>query len=218
MAFDKNSAAIDTKEKSVVLMTIEVSRSDDSRYVPNPFVVKFAKPDAQSKKDRQNFKLNKDIDTLRENGRTVYLARVALAAGEYKLFDVTGMASAFPFNSMFVVPLNLDLTVKPNSVTYVGRVTAKLRERKGDEFRAGPLIPLIDQAVTGMSGGTWDVSVDNLEQKDIEHFRAEYPVLNGVAIETVACHDLIVQPPSGCGTARRRSRKKLLNRLRSRDK
>ena len=184
MAFDKTTAKIDTKEKSVILVTIDVSRSDDSRYVPKPFVVKFAKPNATTKEERQNFKMNSDTDTLQENGHTVYLARVALVAGEYKLFDVTGMASAFPFNSMFVVPLNMDLKVAPDSVVYAGRITAKLRERKGEEFRAGPVIPLIDQSVSGMSGGTWDVAVENMAEKDIAYFRNTFPALKDTTINT----------------------------------
>lgn len=183
MAFDKKSTAIDTKEKSIVLMTIDVSRADGSRFVPEPFVVKTAKQDPQGKEDPHNFKFSKD-DSLQENGHTVYLARLALVGGEYKLYDVTGSASAFPINSLFVVPLNMDLKVKPGSVTYIGRVTAKLRDRVGNEFRAGPVIPLIDQSISGMSGGTWDVSVDNLAEQDIALFRATYPVLNNVAIET----------------------------------
>lgn len=184
MAFDKKSTAIDTKEKSVVLMTIDVSRADGSRFVPEPFVVKMGKLDAQGKPEPLNFKFNKDTDSLQEKGRTVYLVRLALIEGEYKLYDVTGSASAFPINSFFVVPLNLDVKVKPGSVTYVGRMTAKLRDRVGNEFRAGPVIPLIDQSISGMSGGTWDVSIDNLAEQDIALFRATYPVLNNVAIET----------------------------------
>jgi hypothetical protein len=37
-----------------------------------------------------------------------------------------------------------------------------------------------------MSGSTWDVSVDNMAQKDIEHFRTSYPALKSVAIQTFA--------------------------------
>lgn len=130
--------------------------------------------------------MDEDLDTLQENGRTIYLARIALAAGEYKLYDVTGMARAFPINGFFTVPLNMDVKVAPNSVVYAGRVTAKLRDRKGEEFRAGPLLPLIDQSVAGMSGSTWEVAVENLEEKDIAHFRDTFPALKDVTIETRA--------------------------------
>jgi hypothetical protein len=184
MAFDKKSTAIDTKEKSIVLMSIDVSRADGSRFVPEPFVVKMGKPDPLGKEEPHNFKFNKDADSLQENSRSIYLVRLALIGGEYKLYEVAGSASAFPINSLFVVPLNIDLKVKPGSVTYVGRMTAKLRDRVGNEFRAGPVLPLIDQSITGMSGGTWDVSIDNMAEQDIALFRATYPVLNNVTIET----------------------------------
>lgn len=184
MAFNNKSTAIDTKEKSIVLMAIDVSRADGSRFVPEPFVAHVEKPGAQSKEDRQNFTFKPDADSIKENGHNVYLIRLALPPGDYKFQSVTGMASAFPINSMFNVPLGLDLKIKPNSVTYAGRVTATLRKRVGDEFRAGPLLPLIDQAVTGMSGSTWDVSTDAPTEKDLALFREKFPVLNTVTIET----------------------------------
>jgi hypothetical protein len=186
MAFDKQTKAIDTKDKSIVLMTVVVSRSDGSRFEPVPYIVHVEKPAAQSKEDRQNFKIDKDTDALKANGQDLYLLRLALVAGEYKLIDVFGMARAFPINGMFSVPLVAKLNVKPNSVTYIGRVTAKLRDRVGDEFRAGPVVPLLDQSIAGMSGGTWDVAIDNLADQDIGLFKAAYPVLNNVTIETAA--------------------------------
>ena len=186
MAFDKQTKAIDTKDKSIVLMTVVVSRPDKSRFEPVPYVVHIEKPDAQSKEDRQNFKIDKETDATQANGQEVYLLRLALVAGEYKLVDVFGMARAFPVNGMFSVPLVANLKVKPNSVTYIGRVTAKLRKRAGSEFRAGPLIPLLDQSIAGMSGGTWDIAIDNLADQDIGLFRAAYPVLNSVTIDTAA--------------------------------
>jgi len=182
MAFDKSATTVDTSAKSVVLMTIDVSRPDDSRYVPNPFVVKLERPGAQSKAERQNFTFGKD-DAIVEAGHTVYLARMALEPGPYRLGDITGNANAFPIISQFMVPLLLDLQVKPNSITYVGRVSATLRPRQESEFRAGPLIPLIDQAVSGMSSGTWDVTIDNLSQRDVATFRANYPALAQAPID-----------------------------------
>ncbi|TQK04753.1 hypothetical protein [Herbaspirillum sp. SJZ107] len=184
MAFDKKSTSIDTREKSVVLMTVDVSRSDGSRFVPEPFVVKLARPNAQSKEERQNFKLDKDVDAVQENGHSIYLVRASLAPGEYKLQEVMGLAKGFPIMGTFIVPLNTDLKVKPGSIVYIGRIKATLRDRVGNEFRAGPLLPLLDQSVAGMSGGTWDVTYENLADKDIGLFRAAYPVLGNVNVET----------------------------------
>jgi hypothetical protein len=184
MAFDKSTTVLDTKEKSILLMTVEVSRSDESRYVPEPFNIGFETPTAQSSDDRHIFRVNKHADAVQDNGKTVYLARLAFVGGEYKLQSVMGMASAFPFNAMFVVPLGIDVKVKPNSVTYVGRLKAQMRRREKGEFRAGPVVPLIDQAAAGMVRSTWEVSVDNNAEKDLALFRENYPVLKGVNVET----------------------------------
>src|ERR1700734_2836803 len=86
MAFDKNASSIDVSKKSVVLIAIEVKRTDDSRFQPVPFVVKLEKPNAQSKEDRDNFKLDKDQDVfVSEDGRTLFLTHMALAPGPYRL-------------------------------------------------------------------------------------------------------------------------------------
>ncbi|MDA8328253.1 MAG: hypothetical protein M0Z83_04695 [Betaproteobacteria bacterium] len=183
MAINNKSAKVDTTSKSLVLMTIDISRAEKSRYEPKPFVIKFSKLHAQGKDDQQNFRINEDDDSVDEGDHTIYLVRMALAPGQYTLDDIWGNAKAFPFVGMFSVPLFLNLTVKPNSITYVGRVVATLRPRQGDEFSAGGLFPLIDQSVTGLSTGTWDVAIDDMSQKDITLFRSNYPVLTGVSIE-----------------------------------
>jgi hypothetical protein len=184
MAFDKESKSVDVGTKAVVLMTIDVSRSDDSRFNPDPYVVQIEKPGAQSKQDRQNFKLDKDEDTVAADGHTVYLARMALDPGDYRLMAVFGMARAFPINGSFSVPLVTDFNVKPGSITYVGRVTAKLRSREPGEFRAGSLIPLIDQAVAGMSNGTWDVTIEDDSGKDVPLFRQTFAAVSSATIVT----------------------------------
>jgi hypothetical protein len=186
MALDKQNKAIDTKEKSIVLMTIDVSRADGSRFVPQPFVVKLETPGAKSKEERQNFKFSKKVDAVQENDHDLYLVSMALSAGDYKLGEVVGSASAFPINSFFSVPLASKITVKPNTVTYIGRVTAKLRDRVGDEFRAGPLLPLIDQSVSGMSGSTWDVAIENKAPQDLAQFQKAFPALQNIPIDVTA--------------------------------
>jgi len=183
MAFSKDTQKLDVSKKSVLLMTIDVSRPDDSRYVPYPYVVKTETPNAQSQEDRLNFTLNKDTDTVKEGDHTVFLARMAFAPGKYKMMDITGMASAFPFIGTFIVPLRMDFEVKPNTISYIGRVTATLRPKGDKEFSAGPILPLIDQAATGMSGGTWDVSIDDMSEKDLALFRDNFPVLATTQID-----------------------------------
>ncbi|HEU4652881.1 MAG TPA: hypothetical protein VFS47_02795 [Steroidobacteraceae bacterium] len=183
MAFDKSAKTIDTRSKSVILMTVDISRSDDSRYVPEPFAVKLEEPNAHEKSQRQNFKLNQKVDTIQEAGHHVYLVRMAVKPGNYKLTTVSGLARAFPFNGFFDVPVLADLHVQPNTITYIGRVSASLRHREEGEFRAGPLLPLVDQAATSMSTSTWDVVIKDNAENDLAQFRRRYPVLLSSTIE-----------------------------------
>ncbi len=183
MAFDNEATNVDTSTKSVVLMTLDVGRDDGSRFVPEPRAVKLERPNAQTKEERQNFKLDEGDDSIEENGHHVFLLRMALAPGPYTLVEVYGRASAFPTNGIFVAPVLAKLDVAPHSITYVGRVTARLRPRTDGEFRAGPLIPLIDQAIVGMSTGTWDVTIEDRSDRDIALFRENFPVLSTATIE-----------------------------------
>ncbi|MEO6688239.1 MAG: hypothetical protein ABIS07_01290, partial [Dokdonella sp.] len=93
-----------------------------------------------------------------------------------------GSAAAFPFVGSFLVPLFMDFMVPAHAVTYVGHVKARLRPRQEGEFRAGPMIPLIDQAATGMSTGTFDVVVSDSSVEDISRFRTMFPALGDTPV------------------------------------
>ncbi|WOD16795.1 hypothetical protein [Paraburkholderia kirstenboschensis] len=56
-------------------------------------------------------------------------------------------------------------------------------ERKDGELRAGPVIPLIDQAATGFSGGTWNISVSDQFDADVAEFKKDFPALTNASIE-----------------------------------
>jgi len=183
MAFDKKATSVDVSDKSVVLMTLDLYRPDKSRFEPVPIVVNIEQPNAKSKSERQNFKFDKKVDSVQtEDGHTLYLARMALKPGPYKLMAVTGMARAFPINGFFQVPLVTNLNVKPGTVTYIGRVSATLRPRQGSEFRAGPVVPLIDQAIAGMSNSTWEVVVDDHYDADMALFKQNFKAVESATV------------------------------------
>lgn len=183
MAFDQKATSIDTASRSVVLMTLEISRSDNSRFQPIPDVVRVEKAAGQSKADQHDFKLDKNADTIKvDDGRMMYLVRMALPPGAYKLMVVDGLARASHVSALFEVPLLADLDVKSQSIEYVGHIAATLRSRQDDEFRAGPLLPLIEQAASGMSESTWDITFEDRASTDIPLFRKSFPALASVSI------------------------------------
>ncbi|RZI94399.1 MAG: hypothetical protein EOP39_30515 [Rubrivivax sp.] len=87
------------------------------------------------------------------------------------------MTLSFPIMGTFFTPMHSTLTVSAPGVYYLGRVSAAVRERKDDEFRAGPPIPLIDQAVAGASGGTFEIEIVDAWNEDENRFRQRFPVI-----------------------------------------
>lgn len=185
MALNKSTKAVDVSAKSVVLMTLDIHRTTPSRYVPNPHWITIVKqPDGTNKAEAQNFNLSDSDTTTSKDGHKIYFISMALAPGQYKLNTIFGDANAFPFISNFYLALLMDVQVQKNAVTYIGRINAELRPRQGKEFRAGPVLPLIDQAVAGISSGSFDVAVTDFSQEDMAYFKSTYPALSNVTIST----------------------------------
>jgi hypothetical protein len=111
------------------------------------------------------------------------LVSLALAPGEYEMSGVRVAAGSFLMPGNGMVPVNATFRIPPGKAVYLGRIEATRRERTGDEPRAGPVIPLIDQAVTGFSGGTFEVKLYDGYDHDLPLMRAEYPALQNVPVE-----------------------------------
>jgi len=78
----------------------------------------------------------------------------------------------------------MKIDIIPNKISYLGHLDVVLRERKNDnEIRAGSVIPLIDQATSGFSTGTFDVVIEDRFDEDMKAFISEYPALQNVIIE-----------------------------------
>jgi hypothetical protein len=104
---------------------------------------------------------------------------MSLPPGKYVVRGISGSSGIFPVRGNFFVPMHSGIEVKPKSVVYIGQVQAKVRERneQAKEFRAGAVIPLIDQAVTGFSSGTWEISIRDGFNEDMGKFKNAFPVL-----------------------------------------
>jgi hypothetical protein len=184
MAVNKQTKNVDVNSKSIVLMTLDLARPETSRYIPHPLSVFFTKTDEQGKPLTQVFKVDDDAGSTDSKLDNKFLLRFALEPGQYEMSTVFGMAKAFPVVATFQIPLLMKINVSPKSVTYVGRVNALLRPRVGNEFRAGAVIPLIDQAVAGVSGGTFDITVVDASKEDIPEFKSTFTSLAATDIRT----------------------------------
>lgn len=185
MAFHKETDTLSADGNPIFLMTVTCRNNYKPGYQPELKVVNVEKQEAKERKDRLNFTTDKKAQLAageKEEGNG-YLVRMELASGDYVLRGLTGTSGTFPVMGTFVAPLNLDLTAKGSGVYYLGHVNATVRERKDGEFRAGPPIPLLDQAVTGFSGGTFDIEISDRQVEDEALFKERFPVLSNVAIQ-----------------------------------
>jgi hypothetical protein len=108
----------------------------------------------------------------------------ALPPGDYKITGFSGRTDVgfaiLPVIGQFDPSFERSFSVGTNDSVYLGHVIARLVEKKSnDEERAGPIVPLLDQATTGMSNGTFKFEVVDDFQKDIEYIKVRYPSVGG---------------------------------------
>lgn len=169
--------------KPLYLVSVTVKNDYKERYQPVVLNVVLEK-DIAGKPEREVFRMDGTgtIEAAKEGDPAKYLVRFNTDGTEQMLRGNAALARAFPIVGFFYVPIYAPLKAAGPGVYYLGAVQATVRERKDNEFRAGPVIPLIDQAVAGASGGTFDVVISDAYDVDVEAFRKAFPALKGVEI------------------------------------
>jgi hypothetical protein len=180
MAYSDESKTVVAPSSAVFLMTATIKNGYHDSFQPKLLVVNVETVGAKTKADRLNFTMDKqakfkESDTPEEGNS--YLLRMELPPGEYVIHGLTCIASRFPVNGIFFAPLHANVTSARPGVYYLGHVEADIRERSGTEFKAGPSLPLIDQAVAGASGGTFDIEISDRWGSDEPLFRGALPKL-----------------------------------------
>jgi len=176
----RNAEKIELNNESLVILTAELSNEYKTRYQPaaNGLILETL---GAEKVDSLLFQADKDsvVPNVKNN---TYVFRGLVKPGKYVVRGITGMSQHFPIVANFFVPLHCEITIESGKVIDLGKVVAKVRERTGNEFKAGASIPLIDQAVAGFSGGTFDVQITAESEEDIQRLKSLFPVLRGTTI------------------------------------
>jgi len=185
-AFENDADRVTATSDPVYLMTATVRNDYKKNWQPHLLVVNVEKEGATDSSGRFNFTMDKKalLDESDKEAGNKYLLRMQLPPGKYQIIGLTELNRSFPIVASFFTPLHETLTVSgKGTVTYLGHVDAGIRERKGEEFKAGPSIPLIDQAVAGASGGTWDVAIVDAWDADEPVFRGKFAALKDAPIQ-----------------------------------
>ncbi len=184
MALSKDAQKLDLTQESIAVMTVRVGNTYKTGYQPRLKYVAVRSDEAE-KKD-SSFQIGELVasDESETNQFEEAAVSFSLPPGKYQLrtVAVSSKAMLVPGNSG-EVPIYARFEVKPAQVMYLGRIEAVRRERKNDgELRAGGMIPLIDQAVAGYSGGTFDVTIRDAYDQDVATLRKLYPALEKVEV------------------------------------
>ena len=185
MAFEADGKQAEPN-KTVLLMSFTVRNNYRAAYQPRLFAATIDRSKPREFADRFVFTMEdkgrNETDTPAE-GNT-YLLRMPIEPGAYVFQGLVSRVGALcpPVCSVFFTPLMLPITPQRPGVVYIGHVSATVRMREGDEFRAGYLVPLIEQALVGASGGSFDVEVSDRYATDEPLFRSQFPALKEAAI------------------------------------
>ena len=183
MPLSDETYKLDTS-KPLYLMSVSIKNTYKERYQPQILNVVLDKNDGVNKPETIIFRMDSTGTIYSEDSDTAkYLVRFPADTVPHIVRGLNARASAFPFHGFYFLPLLADLRPSENGIYYLGSVEAVIRERKEGEFRAGHVIPLVDQAVAGASTGTFDVEIKDAYEEDIDMFRATFPALTNVEIK-----------------------------------
>ncbi len=183
MALSEKTGALDIAQESVALMTLKMSNQYKPGFQP---YVSYVAVHTIGGGPRYSFKAGRPyLEAKREFN--AYLISMRLPAGNYRLVAIVGWGGshkAYASLGNFCLAVNRTFKIEPNTVVYLARVEAVNRKRRNPrEPRAGAVIPLIDQALSGFGGGTFDVKIYNNYDKDLALFKQEYPVIGSYDVK-----------------------------------
>jgi hypothetical protein len=184
MALSTDQATLDVgPQQSLVLAAVKVANVYKPGYQPH--VKELRLRSLAGKGEELAFDVGRPFRASGDEGNQFeeLLLTLALAPGDYELTGIQVSAGPVVMRGSGLVPVNARFQVPPGKTIYLGRIEAVRRERQGDEPRAGPVVPLIQQSVSGFYGGTFDVKLFDGYDHDLPLMRAEYPALRTVAVE-----------------------------------
>ena len=177
----KEDGKLILSEESIALIKVKVSNEYKKSYQPNIKFL-FIWEDKNENRKKYSFEIKEKYMEV-EDEYNDYLISIQLPPGKYKLREIFAQSGIFPVIGTFSLPIYASFKIGPNQIAYLGNIDASIVERTSDDMlRAGPVIPLIDQAVTGASGGTFVINITDNFDEDIAMFKSKYAQLEGYDI------------------------------------
>ena len=160
--------------KSIAFATLTSSNSYKPSFRPN-FVYAVVARNEKGERDGHSAKLQEAYRS--DDDGYDYLISFLVEPGDWTVESLIGQAFVFPISASYVTQEVAKFSVPAGSYVYFGHVDTTIVERtRDDQPRAGAVIPLIDQAVAGASGGTFVIRIEDRFDADVALARSEFGV------------------------------------------
>ena len=183
----KRTKSLALSNQSLAIFTVVVTSEYKPRHPPSIHYAALRRESAEGDEIERYF-IGVDryaVDHVGgDEARFVMKFSAFLPAGRYQLYWLSGLEAGNANVPLFDPCTDAgEFELVDGQVVYLGHLEIVLRERTDDsECRAGPAIPLVDQAIYGLPGGTFFVSISDQMANDMETFVERYPVLEGKKI------------------------------------
>lgn len=183
---DKNAKTLDLSKESVAIISVNMTNEYRPNYRVNTMMPHFTQGGSTAQPVIGQ-------GTLEDKAEDI-LVSVKLAPGKYDLSKLVGVARGFLINGMLDFSVKSEIEIAPQAVVYLGHVKLVNKERiSKDDQASGGALPLIDQAVSGFSGGTMSVSLFDRYEQDVSLFKDSFPVLKGVDIVRSPIKQMVIR-------------------------
>jgi hypothetical protein len=185
MPFSGPETATLKADKAIYLMTATMRNVNRSSHQMKAANLRIEHADGKNSDKNITYAIDtlaKDESDDPNKGSTYYL-RMELDNGNYVVRGMSAMSMSFPIRGFWFVPMHAKLTPVGPGVYYLGNMDFVARSRQDGEFKAGPSLPLLDQAIAGASTSTFDVAVSDRWETDEAEFKKRFPVLNTVTVQ-----------------------------------
>lgn len=189
---DKKATAVDWTKGSVVTMSVELKNEYRPNHPPTNLGVVFIKKKGNDPRERIPAYSATWVDT------NTYLVTQQIMPGQYTISKIYGVANKFPIMGGIDFAVDAPFEVAPNSVIYLGRVSAVNVERKDkDDQSTGGVIPLLDQAVSGFGGGTLKVALKDRYEDDVKVLKREFIAVKDLDVVRTPLQKMTLERTTG---------------------
>jgi len=177
MPLQESATSVDLSSKTILVGKVNIKNENTKSWQPDLHSI-FLKRDGKKYSYIKPTRTSKTPNVGKE-----FLFSLASEPGNAELNFMRFFSRSLLINGTGEIQFKQELNFPESGIAYIGNIDATIVARQPGEPRAGSVVPLIDQAVTGFSNGTFVVKVTDNYEEDIQLILEKYPYLKDQEIK-----------------------------------